>query len=820
VKEGKEADDFFSSIQLKPYKKEWKKYSPVAGGFEVEMPHQPFELKTDNWQYTAFDKDNGTVYSVIRTDIHNHDFVEEDSFDLALLEESFASSEFIDKQINRKQTTFKGYAALDAKYKHKDGSTSLVKFLIKGPHYYTLMTNAKKEHEAMQQFLNSFTVTPFRYAKAEKRIDTTLYFTVNSPVPLQKEGKISMAPRDMYDMRDDEDLEDHGVSRSKIITNDTTGEKIYVSFNKESRYYYDSDTTAFGDTTIFSRWKKKWNIYNNKTSELPNKTKVWEYIAGDKKSSRIIRVKLFNRDGITTTLMTQGDTLTQPSAFVSEFFSSFMPADTVKGADPHTKKSGLFFDDFFGKDTLLRKKAIYNVSSVAMDSSDFVPLKKAINSLTWKEKKYLDTKKDLISKLSEVSTRASADFLKDLYYAAGDTLELQYTALNALLRQQTAYSYQTFRDILLNEPPVLNVETNDAAAVVAPPVDYSNDYTTVDVVRGDDEYIGGDAFMDNLYDSLQLTATIFKDIMPLINVEDYEWPVMNLMASLVDSNLLKAKDYDMYLPKFLIEAKQAWKKQQISEKNKMINKAKVDEEDEKESYDDYYRPKQNKDEGNNLLTFYSRLLMPFWDQNPAVPQLLNQFLRSSDKELKYNTALLFLKNKKAIPDTLLKYYAKMDEYRYELYDDLVDSKLEHLYPLSNFNLVELAKSKLLYRNSGYNLPDTLAYADKLPATYKGKNGFIYFFKYKSKKDDNNWKIATVGLIPADNKSFEFKYDEEHEANYDFTSLTNTKIEADKPLKQQLEKELKKQLYSRRESAAQFYTDKEYGLMDLMLGERY
>lgn len=820
VNEGREADDFFNSIQLKPYKKEWKKYRPVAGGFEVEMPHQPFELKTDNWQYTAFDKDNGTVYSVIRTDIHNYQFVEEDSFDLALMEESFASSEFIDKQLSRKQTTFKGYAALDAKYKHKDGSASLVRFLIKGPHYYTLMANAKKEHPAMQQFLNSFTITPYQYIKAEKQVDTGLYFSVTSYVPLEKPGKISMAPREMYDRKDEEDLEDHGVSRSKIIANDTTGEKIYVSFNKESRYYYDSDTTAFGDTSVFHKWRKEWHLFNSKTSELPNKIKVWEYTAGDKKSSRVIRVKLFNHNGITTTLMTQSDTLSQPSAFVSEFFRSFMPADTVKGADPHTKKSGLFFEDFFGKDTLLRKKAIHNVGSVEMDSSDFVPLKKAINSLTWKEKKYLDTKKDFVFKLGEVSTKASADFLKDIYYTAGDTLELQYTALNALLRHQTAYSYQTFRDILLNEPPVLNVETVDDNVLTAPVYEVDGEYTTVDAVRNRENDSDEDAFMDNLYDSLQLTATIFKDIMPLIHVEDYEWPVMNLMASLVDSNLLKAKDYEMYLPKFLIEAKQAWKKQQISEKNKMINKAKVDEEDENESNNDYYQQKQNRDEGNTLLAFYSRLLMPFWDHNPAVPQLLNQFLKSNDKELKYNTAMLFLKSKKAIPDTLLKYYAKLDEYRYVLYDDLVSNKLGHLYPLPNFNLVELAKSKLLYRNPGYNQPDTLAYTDKLPVTYKGKSGYIYFFRYKTKKDDNNWKIATVGLIPADGKAFEFKTDEELGISYDFTSLTNTKMEGDKPLKQQFEKELKKQLYSRRESAAQFYTDKEYGLMDLMLGERY
>ena len=820
VKDGKEADEFFNSIELKPYKKEWKNYSPAVGGFEVEMPHQPFESKTHNWQYTAYDKENGTVYSVIRTDIHNYQFVEEDSFDLALMEESFASSEFIDKQVSRKQTLFKGYAALDAKYRHKDGSTSLVKFLIKGPHYYTLVTSAKKEHPAMQQFLNSFKIKPFQYPKAEKQTDTSLYFTVSSPVPLQKKSKIDMSPREYFDRRDDEDQQDNGIVRSKVVANDTTGEKVYVSFNKEARYYYDSDSTQFADTAAMKKWRKDWLIYDHKIKELPNKIKIWEYTAGNKNSSRIIKVKLFNKDGITTTVMTQSDTLSQPSTFIAEFFNTIMPADTVKGADPHIKKSGLFFDDFFGKDTVLRKKAIHNVSSVEMDSADFVPLKKAIGSLTWKEKKYLDTKRDFIAKLGEVTSKESASYLKDLYYAAGDTLELQYAALNALLRQQTAYAYGIFKDILLNEPPVLDVESATNKVDIAPTVTYKVDYDySINTGRRSRAYSDG-SFMDNLYDSLQLTATIFKDIMPLMNVEDYEWPLMYLMAQLVDSNLLKAKDYEMYLPKFLIEAKQAWKKQQISEKNRMINKAKIEEDEEKESFDDYYRPKKTKDEGNDLLSFYARLLIPFWDQNPAVPQLLNQFLKSNDKELKYHTTLLLLKNKKTVPDTLLKYYAKMDEYRYNLYEDLAKNKLHHLYPLSNFNLVDLAKSKLLSQYTGYNRPDTVVYIDKLPLTYKEKKGFVYFFKYKSKKEDNSWKIATVGLVPADGKSFQFESKEDDDVNYDFTTLTNTKIDNTKPLKQQLEKELKKQLYSKRESAAQFYTDKEYGLMDMMLGEGY
>jgi hypothetical protein len=42
--------------------------------------------------------------------------------------------------------------------------------------------------------------------------------------------------------------------------------------------------------------------------------------------------------------------------------------------------------------------------------------------------------------------------------------------------------------------------------------------------------------------------------------------------------------------------------------------------------------------------------------------------------------------------------------------------------------------------------------------------------------------------------------------YDFTDFTETKIEADEPLAKQLDKALKKLLYSRRNSARKFYDD--------------
>ncbi|HET6994563.1 MAG TPA: hypothetical protein VFI06_06260, partial [Chitinophagaceae bacterium] len=452
--------------------------------------------------------------------------------------------------------------------------------------------------------------------------------------------------------------------------------------------------------------------------------------------------------------------------------------------------------------------AVKSIYQVKIDSTDFIPLKKAIGSIGWKEKKYLDTKKSLVAKLSDIPTKASSDYLKELYYAAGDTLELQYAALETLLQQQTPYSYSVFRDIITVEPPVLNVNTGNRYRGYSS--SYLSRYSRSTYGRGYN-YSNG-SFLDELYDSLSLTKTILPELLPLLNLDDYEQTMMKLLGQMVDSNLVKPKDYQPYFSKFLIEAKQELKKQAIAEKNKAIKKAENDKDDKRSVRDD----DEEKDYGNDDLELYATLLLPYAETNPNVSPLLQQMLASGDKELKYNTMLLLLRNNKPIPDTLLRYFAALEQYRYELYDDLKDIDKRNKFPAQYNNHLDLGRSKLMEEKS-YNKPDSIVYIDRLPAEIKNRKGFVYFFKYKTKKDDMGWKLATVGLVPQDPKKFEFDDIEKPSVNdyysnikkgdyfkFDFTGFTDTKIKDEEPLADQLKKLLKKMLYSKRKSARDFY----------------
>ena len=473
VKVSEEAKKFFSSIQFKEYKNGTappgsgqKKYSPPYGGFAVDLPHEPYIGNDGSWIYDAEDKVAGIHYRVIRTDIHNYRFVEEDTFDLGLMDESFMASGFIDTQLLRKQTNYEGYPALNGKYKDKSGRIYLTRYLIQGPHYYTLVAHGKQETPAMQEFLNSFEIKPFVYGEAKQQRDTLLYFTVNTPVfPEEKKIKLDIPQYSYYGGNADEeeeseyDLLEGGTYRNKIISNDTTGEKIFVSFFRSPKYYYTKDSSAFdkdneesffgGDSTRIVRLRKK--------SALPGKVKVSEFIITDTGSSRTLWGKYYYKNGIGFSLTTQADTLSQPSLFIKKFYETFSPADTLKGINPFVKKSNQFFEDFASKDSILHRRAVKYIDEIRLDSSDLAPLKKIIAAVNWNEKKYLETKKLLINKLGALKTSASADYLKQLYYSLDDTVQLQYAALENLLQQQTTYSYAVFRDIINTEPPVLDV---------------------------------------------------------------------------------------------------------------------------------------------------------------------------------------------------------------------------------------------------------------------------------------------------------------------------------------------------------------------------
>ncbi|MEP6675512.1 MAG: TraB/GumN family protein [Ferruginibacter sp.] len=824
ISKGDEAGKFFNSIELQPLKtSSWTKYNAPKGGFSIDFPHIPFISKEDNsipsrLQFDAYDNADGNNYLLMKTEVHNMSAAGEDSFDLKLMEESFAGAEFIDRTLSSHQFIYKGYPALDCVYKHKDSSISKVRFLIQGPHYYSIVAHGKKVNENFTRFLNSFSITPFIYGPSIERKDTLTGFTVKSPVFPDKKTDLKKILKKM--MRNlgagyggggdeiEEGLEEMKNFSTINLGNDTTGEKIFILFVKAGKYSYEKDSSFFR-SGMFNMGDAKDSslIYRTqKNTVLANGFHLMEIEATDSGSSRLLKGKFFTRDGILLGAIAVTDTLSKPSTLLNDVFATLMPIDTLKSISPFTKKSPVFFADYFSGDSLLRKKTLKALSDLYVDSSDIPMIQKAIAALKWGDKDYLETKGKWIRKLGSIKDPATTDYLNTLYKEAGDTTSLQTVILSALLDQETAYSYKIYKDIFLSDPPTAETSSTE-----------SYDYISILRRAYHGKYKSSNTSgFDELYDSLELTKTIFTDMLPLINVDDYKTSMLNLLATMVDSGYISPKEYEPYFSKIYLEAKAEIKKQLASEKKASLEKA-IKEAEKKDNTDtDYSYGEKQTDNGNEQLILYSRLLIPYWDKNTGVPVYFDQIMKSSDKRLKYDAAILLLKNKKNIPDTLLSYYAGMDNFRYELYTDLKEMDKLDKFPVKYKDLLLFAKAKLKDAGSYNNSPDTLVYLDKFKIDYKFNKGWLYFFKYKEKKDDAQWKIAIAGLLPESIDSFFTPQQKNHDiksslnrsdvASADFTKLTEQVIDPDEPIEKQLLQQFKEILYSLHKTGIEFYDE--------------
>jgi len=827
VVRGSEAQQFFGSIRLKEYNQNnWVKYQPPTGGFSVELPHAPSVLKdngygSDRLEYAAYDKADGNSYLVMKSNIHNYSFIEEDTFELNLMNESYGFSSFIDKQLNRKFTTVNSYPSLECEYHHKDGSYSRAKYIIRGPIYYLVAGRYKTENENLKRFFESFSITSFVYPEIKLRTDTNMHFTVQSPVfdeeDQRKEemDKLIALFSSEEDDEDDDNFNPYNLfeEKTKFIGNDTIGEKILVSYDDPGKYSFLKDTTGFWKKILDKKLDESDStfIYKlDKSYELPGGIRCRNLEITDTGSSRIILSKWLYKAGHVFTVTTLTDTISTKSSFLDQFFKTFAPLDSLKEGSVFTRKTGKFFNDFFSADSLTAKAARKALREIEFDSLDASLLEDAIGRINWDTKNYLETKKYFIGKLGEISNPSVTGYLKSLYFKVKDSAELQNTILDALLEQKTQTSFIAFKDLILAEPPVSRDDR--------PGYDYSAAArrilrTYIQTQRVTYDFTSFSGTWSQLYDTLELTRSIFPDFLQLMNVDDYKEDVVRLLSTMVDSGFVKGSEYENYFAKFYLDAKQLLKKEIAREEEANIQKLANKNNPEYDPDEDY-----DEDNSNENLERYSILLMPFYDRNEGVKNFFEQLLATKNKQLLYSTFILMVKNNKPLRDSLYLYFAKQDGYRSRLYKDLKEAKKLDKFPGEYKNQRDITLSIMLTFGNSYMKPDSITFVDKLPVVYKNKKGWVYFFKYKEQRDDDYWQLAGVGMQPENLQEIDIDND-------DFRNKGDHRLETDKPLQEQLQQVLHEMVYSKRSSASSFYEARSYNiyrsyLSEMVKGRRY
>jgi uncharacterized protein YbaP (TraB family) len=779
--EGKEGDQFFGAISLKKRNSgTWQDFEPERGGFKARFPGTPLEYRNNSsydgiprWEYEAEDSATGDDYLVWKKTVQNYRFLDEDTFDLGLMNESFLLSDRVQKQLKGEYGTYMGYSCLDASYLLKDNSSIKAKFLINGPHYYFLAVRSKDKGNSFSEFFNSFQFTPFKYSGFRNYTDTFVNISVNTPlIP-----DIDVNVRNIMERSNSEEFL-NAVSeynnywprnKTALFEDEFTGEAVYVSVQNYPKYYYPKDSVYFWqEETNENKIREDFIVRNKESFRFNDSVYGIKFVFSDTNSSRIIHNWIFVKDNRLYRIINLNDSLQEPSEFISRFYSSIRPLDKRTGDPILTNKLPAFFLDFYSKDSTKNKKAKDAISNIYFGPKGLPLLLQAIRTLPYNDRDYFLVKTKLINELGFINdssvVKEVVKGLKTIYERAGDTSTIQNAVLIALARNKTLEAYSLLKTLLIQDPPVF---------------DNSSDYNYL--------------FQD-IGDSLLLARILFPELLQLSSVDDYKENIRSLLTWLVDSGYVKSKDYDFYFSKIYFDAKIQLKKQlgkdekQSQRKSEDNNNNTPNEETQKTDEESY-----------NELSDYAILLMPYYDHSVSVHNFFDKLLRSKDAPLRMNTAILLLRNKKIVADSIIQQLAASDQHRAALLKMLRSIQREDLFPSPYKNQVDISRSLLV---SGHTGEDFFAveYVQKLPIQYKQNSGYVYFFRYKITREEE-WQIGVSGLQPLNLGLVE--------AGADLVKLTNKKIKDDQPLIEQFNSQLKRLLFSKHKSAVSFYLDNDY-----------
>jgi uncharacterized protein YbaP (TraB family) len=772
VTAGKEANDFFSSITLKENPAKTVAYEPSFGGFKINLPQEPFSIlrkttedRLNTWQFEAVDKSNATGYMVWKKSIYSFGFLEEDTFDLALIEESFKSSEIISKQLSRRFTKVNGYPALDMEFSLKAGGTINARAIIRGPHYYLVAATNKKGNGSSDP-VNSFTLTDFRYGKPNQFVDTFYQFKVNTSF----QPVLDTTLRNIYESSATEEFLDKtelyrygSKDRNATFFSDTTGEMVLVTMQKFPKYYYSRDTARFFKNEYNTEKLEKDMILLSKETLRPgNSSFGYRYVFTDTNSSRKLTYVGILQNNRLFKIASVTDTINKGPELITQFVNSFIP----EGRDTTSlfkSKLEQFFADLNSKDSLTRKRSMDAASQLYFGPQSIPQLKRVIDSLKWGDKDYFELKSKFINELGYIDdsccVREVISYLDVLYEKTSDTAIFQNSIIMSLARLKTKESFTTLKERLVQDPPI-----------------FENSY---DLNR----------LFGYMEDTLSLSKIFFPDILQLMTIDDYKSQVTSLLRTMVDSGYLGAADYEKYFSNIYFDAKIELKRQQSADVRKAEKETNKDPQSDEEATRTYNSDKSDVDN-------YAVLLMPFYQKNVAIRKFFEKLLQSKDLAVRKNAAVLMIRNNVPVHDSIFLSVAEKDQYRASLWRDLEQAKKTEYFPLQYKKQEALARSLILEEKEVDKFAG-IELAGKRKVQLKNHSGYVYFFKYKLKKEDD-WKIGISGIQPDSL--------EKVNGNSLLVRMTDKKITRDIPEDEQFEKQLKKLVYSLRRSSSNFYRE--------------
>lgn len=705
-------DTFFNSIKFNNLTDEFTSVSPLNKGFLVDVPaYHTFTNKSfqGNRILQAVDKKDN-YYFLKEVTLNDVNYIEEDNFELERIQERFCKNLKLDYH---KGTFTKDKIAFESNTQLKNTSKKLfLKTVTNGSHYY-LLGYVSKDDKMKNQFFNSFKITNFSYPTKsfERKVDSTLYFSVNTNVnPSFNRYNFNITNKNKtYE----------AYSKNTTYTN-SANEKIFVKLNKLNdlksydnldslwksetssldfnsirRYLNNNSRISFNNFHSVNRLKKN----NIKKGIDKNGYQFYTYYLKDSLSSKAVKVKKILVQGAIYELKTLVDTTYTESEFVSKFYNSFTPKDTVLGKSLFKDKTAQFFTALKNKDSL----AIDSYRVVNFKKKDVKSLIQLLDSYEFAENQ-LEIKEHLIEELSEFKTKKVTRFLDDLYVKSFNNPGNQLAIVKSILKEKSTESYARFLKLLELDVPLS-----------------SNKYEM-------------NTMINSVSDSLSIAKDLFPEILNYATIEEYKKPIYNLLVDVVDKDLITSSNYISYKKQILNQARIELKRQ-LGKKNNSNSYA-------------------SKKEGD-LLNLYVQLLFPF-RKDKNVKTFFENIIFVKNANVKSTLVSLQIKFSEKYDISVFKDLTSELTSRGMLYSKLHKIKKTSFYPKKYSTKKEIYKAILFKSAVKPKLKDSIVFLDKRDFKISDKKYEAYFFK--SKKNKNNtqanrkdWKMNYIIFENNENK---------------------------------------------------------------------
>ena len=661
--------EIFESIVFKLPSNKIETFNSPYNKYQVDIPQFNIQDNLKNAGNKLIQANIGDDYYFIKESV-NQDirYIEEDAFEAKYIVENVLKNLKIEDSSSGsfKNKMYKSYEAT-AKFDSVSNKEIHLKSIVKDGSYYLLGYSGSATDKA-KTFFNSFKFKETKYTGFETKIDTSLHFTVltNTKPIVSSYNNYSRNKKKKYE-----------AETKKTSYYSKANEQVFVSRTKfhDLKMYKNIDSLwQEMDKTKLARHgieKHKILRISNKKKTKKDNTYSYSYTLKDSLSAKAIRVKHILKKGVLFTITSLNDSIKKPTTFISNFYNTFKPIDTLMGETVFKDKTERFFKALKQDDSIV----INSYNNLKFDKSHTNKIIDLVKNFNFPENKE-NIKTNLIRGLTHLDDAKVIPFLKELYLNSYSNPKIQTTILKALLNKKEKKYHKDFLNLMREDLPL-------------------------------EQYAVRSLF--NTYkDSLELKKDLFPELLNYTSVQEYKEPIYNLLASLIDSSIVKTKDYKKY-------------------KKTIINDGKIEI---KRSLSQ----KSVYNSNNSSLYSYVKLIFPFRKETEA-KGFFDKLLDSEDAEALTTYYALLEKAKQPIPGKLKN--KTLEEYKNQalLVNKLYALDLKKPYLAKEITQLKYAKS-YLFRDVKIEIGrDSISFLAERPfETDQGKKGTVFFFKLDRKND--------------------------------------------------------------------------------------